>query len=198
MTLLERKPEKMPMIKKSVQKQIDATIKDIWNKNIPKDFEEGYIINEDCLKMSFCYHLRRKLASVLRENNLRIYTEKYWRCMKKKPDIIIAEIRDDFEENTLYSAIREEDVVALLELKFCSDTAKSTSDWMKEDLQKLKEYVQKSKVQCQLYFAVIYEVECEWLHWFDKRSTNNWAAGRVTELDAGMINGNMEFEVHSY
>ena len=88
--------------------------------------------------------------------------------------------------------------MALLELKFCSDTAKSTSDWMKEDLQKLKGYVQKSKVQCQLYFAVIYEVECEWLHWFDKRSTNNWAAGRVTELDAGMINGNMEFEVHSY
>ena len=197
-TLLERKPEKMPMIKKSVQKQIDATIKEIWSKNIPKDFEEGYIINEDCLKMSLCYHLRRKLASVLRENNLRIYTEKYFSGMKKKPDIIIAEIRDDFEENTLYSSIREEDVVALLELKFCSDTAKSTSDWMKEDLQKLKEYVQKSKVQCQLYFAVIYEVECEWLHWFDKRSTNNWAAGRVTELDAGMINGNMEFEVHSY
>lgn len=186
------------MIKKSVQKQIDATIKEIWSKSIPKDFEEGYIINEDCLKMSLCYHLRRKLASVLRENNLRIYTEKYFPSMKKKPDIIIAEIRDDFEENTLYSSIREEDVVALLELKFCSDTAKSTSDWMKEDLQKLKEYVQKSKVQCQLYFAVIYEVECEWLHWFDKRSTNNWAAGRVTELDAGMINGNMEFEVHSY
>lgn len=195
---MERKPEKMPMIKKSVQKQIDATIKEIWSKNIPKDFEEGYIINEDCLKMSLCYHLRRKLASVLRENNLRIYTEKYFPGMKKKPDIIIAEIRDDFEENTLYSSIREEDVVALLELKFCSDTAKSTSDWMKEDLQKLKEYVQKSKVQCQLYFAVIYEVECEWLHWFDKRSTNNWAAGRVTELDAGMINENMEFEVHSY
>lgn len=186
------------MIIKSVQKQIDATIKEIWSKNIPKDFEEGYIINEDCLKMSLCYHLRRKLASVLRENNLRIYTEKYFPGMKKKPDIIIAEIRDDFEENTLYSSIREEDVVALLELKFCSDTAKSTSDWMKEDLQKLKEYVQKSKVQCQLYFTVIYEVECEWLHWFDKRSTNNWATGRVTELDAGMINGNMEFEVHSY
>ena len=186
------------MIKKSVQKQIDATIKEIWSKNIPKDFEEGYIINEDCLKMSLCYHLRRKLASVLRENNLRIYTEKYFPGMKKKPDIIIAEIRDDFEENTLYSSIREEDVVALLELKFCSDTAKSTSDWMKEDLQKLKEYVQKSKVQCQLYFAVIYEVECEWLHWMDGRSTNNWAAGRVTELDAGWINGNMEFEVHSY
>lgn len=64
------------MIKKSVQKQIDATTKEIWSKNIPKDFEEGYIINEDCLKMSLCYHLRRKLASVLRKNSMRIYTEK--------------------------------------------------------------------------------------------------------------------------
>lgn len=186
------------MINKSVQKQIDSTIKEIWNKNIPKDFDEGYIINEDCLKMAFCYHLRRKLAGVLRENNLRIYTEKYFPSMKKKPDIIIVQIREDYSENTLYASVREEDVVALLELKFRSDTAKSTSDWIREDLQKLKEYVQKSKVQCQLYFVVIYEVECEWLHWFDRRSTNNWAAGRVTELDAGWIDGNMEFEVHSY
>ncbi len=197
-TLLEYNPEKKSMINKSVQKQIDSTIKEIWNKNIPKDFDEGYIINEDCLKMVFCYHLRRKLAGVLRENNLRIYTEKYFPSMKKKPDIIIVQIREDYSENTLYASVREEDVVALLELKFRSDTAKSTSDWMREDLQKLKEYVQKSKVQCQLYFVVIYEVECEWLHWFDRRSTNNWAAGRVTELDAGWIDGNMEFEVHSY
>lgn len=186
------------MIRKRIQKQIDATIKEIWMKNIPKDFEEGYIINEDCLKITLCYHLRRKLASVLRENNLRIYTEKYFPQMRKKPDIIIAEIRDDYEENSLYSSIREEDIVALVELKFRSDTAKSTSDWMKEDLKKLKGYVQKSKVKCQLYFAVIYEVKCEWLQWFDGRSTNNWAAGRVTELDAGWINGDMEYEVHSY
>ena len=77
------------MIKKSIQKLIDSTIKEIWNKNISKDFNEGYIINEDCLKIAFCYHLRRKLASVLRDNNLRIYTEKYLDGLKKKPDIII-------------------------------------------------------------------------------------------------------------
>lgn len=186
------------MIQKCVQKQIDTAIKEIWSKNIPKDFENGYIINEDCLKISLCYHLRRKLASVLKENNMRIYTEKYFPVMKKKPDIIIAEIREEYSENTLYDSVREEDIVALLELKFRSDTAKSTSDWMKKDLQKLKEYVQKSKMQCRLYFAVIYEVECEWLHWLDGRSTSSWAAGRVTELDAGWIDGKMKFEVHSY
>lgn len=186
------------MIKKSVRKLIDETIKTIWIKNIPRDFDEGYIINEDCLKMSFCYHLRRKLASVLRDNNLRIYTEKYFPAMRKKPDIIIAEIRNDFPENSLYSSIREEDIVALLELKFRSDSSQSTSDWIQADIKKMKDYVQKSNVQCQLYFAVIYEVECEWLHWLDRRSTNNWAAGTVTELDAGYIDGKMEYEVHTY
>ena len=186
------------MIKKSVEKEIDRVIKDIWNKNIPKDFKSGYIINEDCLKMSLCYHLRRRLASLLNDNNLRIYTEKYFSGIKKKPDIIIAQMRDEYSENTLYDSIREEDVVALFELKFISETAKSTADWVKADLQKLKVYVQKSDLQCPLYFVVIYEVECEYLNWFDGRRTKNWAAGKVTELDAGWIDGKMQYEIYSY
>jgi hypothetical protein len=142
--------------------------------------------------------LRRKLSSILKENGLRIYTEKYFPGIKKKPDIIIAQIRDEYEERSLYSSIREEDVVALFELKFTSEAAQSTAEWMKDDISKLKEYAQKSRLQCPLYFAVIYEVECSWLNWMDKRSTNNWAAGRVTELDAGWIDGIMNYEVHSY
>ncbi len=101
------------MVNKEISMKIGKAIKEIWMKNIPKDFSKGYIINEDCLK-------------------------------------------------------------------------------------KLKDYVQKSKFQCPLYFAVIYEVECCWLHWLDKRSKNNWASGRVTELDAGWIDGIMNYEVHSY
>ena len=58
---------KIPMIKKSVRKLIDETIKTIWIKNIPRDFDEGYIINEDCLKISFCYHLRRKAVKFMNE-----------------------------------------------------------------------------------------------------------------------------------
>lgn len=186
------------MISKEISRKIDQTIKEIWLKNIPKDFEEGYLINEDCLKMSLCYHLRRKLATLLKENDLRIYTEKYFPDIKKKPDIIIAKIREDFQEDSLYSSIREEDVVALLELKFKSDTAVSTESWMKDDVWKLKEYVQNSKIDCPLYFAVIYEVECSRLSWLDGRSTNNWAANRVTELDAGYMDGRMEYEINSY
>ena len=163
------------MNKRRISSIIDQTIKEVWIKNIPKDFAEGYIINEDCLKMSLCYHLRRKLAGMLKENGLRIYAE-----------------------NSLYDSIREEDVVALLELKFTSDAALSTENWMKDDVWKLKEYVQTSRLQCPLYFAVIYEVECSRLNWLDGRSTNHWAADRVTELDAGWIDGKMEFEINTY
>lgn len=186
------------VIKKSVVKEIDQVIKEIWTKNIPKDFAEGYIINEDCLKMCICYHLRRKLAILLKENQLRIYTEKYFPNMKKKPDIIIAQMKDNFTENSLYESIHEENVVALLELKFVGGTAQSTVNWVKKDLRKLKYYVQKSKLDCLLYFAVIYEVDCCWLYWMDRRSTKNWATGRVTELDAGQMEGKMQFEVHPY
>lgn len=186
------------MIKKVVKQQIHQTIQEIWEKNIPKDFNAGYIVNEDCLKMSLCYHLRRKLSTILIENNLRIYTEKYFPAIKKKPDIIIVEIRDNYPENSLYDSIREEDVIVLFELKFRSDAAHTTEAWMKQDVWKLKDYVKKSKIQSNLYFAVIYEVECSWLNWLDNRSTNNWAKGRITELNAGWINGKMQYEVHTY
>ena len=36
------------------------------------------------------------------------------------------------------------------------------------------------------------------LNWLDTKSKNNWAKGRVTELDAGYINDEMIFEVFSY
>jgi hypothetical protein len=65
-------------------------------------------------------------------------------------------------------------------------------------LKKLRGYASYEGFHCPLYFAVIYEVPCEWLHWFDKRSTNNWAKGRVTELDAGGIGEDIVFEVNEY
>ncbi|MCI8643198.1 MAG: hypothetical protein HFG79_06925 [Lachnospiraceae bacterium] len=38
------------MISKEIGIKIEKAIKEIWLKNIPKNFSEGYIINEDCLK----------------------------------------------------------------------------------------------------------------------------------------------------
>ena len=186
------------MVKKTVTKEIDRVIKEIWMKNIPKDFNEDYLINEDSLKMAQCYHMRRKLSALLKENNLRIYTEKYFPEMRKKPDIIIAEVKKEYKENNLYDSIHPENVAALIELKFKGDMSQSTANWIREDLKKLKEYANYSGLSCPLYFGVIYEVDCEWLHWFDKRSTTNWAAGRVTELDAGWIGDKFLFEVNQY
>ena len=80
--------------------------------------------------MSLCYHLRRKLATVLKENNLRIYTEKFFPELKKKTDIIIVELPKECTENSLYASIKEENVVALFELKFTGDTTQSTVNWM--------------------------------------------------------------------
>lgn len=36
------------------------------------------------------------------------------------------------------------------------------------------------------------------MNWIDQRSSKNWANGRVTELDAAILDGEMSFEVHSY
>ena len=96
----------IPMISKEISIKIDKVIKEIRMKNIPRDFSEGYIINENCLKMIFCYHLQRKLSAILNESDLRIYTEKYFSGIKKKPDIIIAQLRDEYEENSSYTSIR--------------------------------------------------------------------------------------------
>jgi hypothetical protein len=186
------------MVKKSVVKEIDRIIKDVWLQNIQKDYLEHYLINEDCLKMAMCYHMRRKMTRLLKENNLRIYTEKHFPELNKRPDIIIAEIKDDYIENSLYDSIHPEDIVALIELKFTGDKSKSTEDWVKDDLRKLRGYASYEGFHCPLYFGVIYEVPCEWLHWFDKRSTNNWAKGRVTELDAGGIGEDIVFEINEY
>ena len=39
--------EEKPLVNEEIKNKIDQTIKEIWLKNIPKDFDEGYIINED-------------------------------------------------------------------------------------------------------------------------------------------------------
>lgn len=90
------------------------------------------------------------------------------------------------------------DIATIIELKYDGGNAMSASDYIKTDMPKLKEYVCSLNYNCQYYFGVIYETDCEWLHWFDKRSTINWANGRLTELNAGYLGETMYFEVNSY
>ena len=58
------------MISENVMKEIDHTIKEIWLNNIAKDYSNHFLLKEDSLKCCFYYHLRRKLATLLKELSL--------------------------------------------------------------------------------------------------------------------------------
>lgn len=90
------------------------------------------------------------------------------------------------------------DVIAIMELKFDGGNSIGTINAIRNDLQKIKNYIQSGKLLCQYYFGVIYEAERVNLNWLDKRSTNNWAKNYVTELNAGGLDGYMWFGVNSY
>ena len=183
------------MVSEDVIEQIDRVIKEIWVKNLPDDYADNYMLKEASLKCCFYYHLRRKLAVLLRENNLRIYSEFYFPELGYAADLAIVEVDVEKEEKHLRNQVT--DVVAVIELKYDGGNAERTAVWIKSDIPKIKNYVG-ADVSRQFYFAVIYETECSRLTWMDKRSTNNWASGRVTELDAGYIDGEMWFEVNPY
>jgi len=183
------------LISKEIVEKIDATIKNTWINNIQKDYNSLSLLKEDSVKCSFYYHLRRKLASLLDANSLRIYPEYYIKELGYRADLAIVKV--DFETEKDYLKDMIFDVVAVIEIKFASGNSERSEKWIKSYLSKIKNYV-KYNSDFQLYFASIYETECDHLRWFDKRSTNNWADGHVVELSAGYINGKMKFEVHSY
>lgn len=184
------------MISKEIIKEVDCAIKRLWTNNIQEDYHVYALLREDSLKCCLYYHLRRELSKLLEDNNLRIYPEFYFPKLQYRADIAIVQIDPDLDEEHLEDMVT--DVVAVFELKYSSDSAKSTAAWIKKDIKKIKNYIQKGKLQCQFYFAVIYETECSVLNWLDKRSTNNWASGYITELNAGYIDEKMIFEFHSY
>lgn len=184
------------MISPKIIKEIDAIIKETWLKNIQKDYSNLYLLKEDGLKCSFYYHLRRKLAKLLKEYNLRIYPEFYFAQLGYYADIAIVQIDLESEQNHLKNMVT--DVIAVIELKYAGGNSKATEEWIKSDIPKIKNYIQGGKVTCQFYAAFVYETECSYLKLLDKRSANNWASGYVTELNAGYLDGKMTFEVNSY
>ena len=182
------------MISKNVLKEIDRAVKEIWLNEVVNDYDDGFLFKEDSLKCCLYYHLRNRLEKLLKDNNLRIYPEFYFSELKYRADIAIVEM--DPKSEALYLRDRVKDVVAIFELKYDGGNAEGTAAVIKNDVWKIKDYIQKGKLLCQYYFAVIYETECYALNWLDKRNT--WAKGYVTELDAGLLDGEMWFEVHAY
>ena len=184
------------MIKKSVKKQIDKNIKDVWLEDICEDYGNGLLIKEASLQCALYHHLRNRLADILEANSLYIYPEFYFKDLKYRADLVIAEM--DMNIPSAYLSTRVTDIAAVIELKYAGGNAKTTEKYIKSDMPKLKQYFQSLSYNCQLYFGVIYETECSWLSWFDKRTTNNWGSGWLTELNAGRIDNDTIFEVNSY
>lgn len=183
------------MIAKSVRRTLDQTIKRVWLKEVCADYGSGKLLREASLQSSLYHHLRIHLEDVLEENSLFLYPEFYIPELRYKADLAIVGM-DLSAGGTLSSRLA--DIAAIIELKYDGGTAQGTVDVIKADLQKLRRYARWMEDGCQLYFGVIYETECAWLHWLDRRSTEHWADGCVTELNAGYLDGEMIFEVNSY
>lgn len=184
--------------------QIDAAIKSIWLNEIPKDYSGRHLLKEDSLKNAFYFHLRSALSTLLEKNNLRIFPEFNDASIKKKgyrADLAIVKVPQCFT-GYMGNAIKEEDVYAIIELKYVSGRQSGINAVLK-DVQKLKQYIQQSKFpECQYYLGIIHETsfDSSQLWWLDKRQTNNWANGRVTELGACYIDNadGLGFMVTSY
>ncbi len=183
------------MITKKARQEIDRVIKNIWLQEICEDYGKGRLLREASLQSSLYHHLRSHLELLLGDNSLYIYPEFYIPELKYRSDLAIVQM--DLSAGGRLSN-RVADIAAIIELKFEGGTAQGTQDVIKADLQKLKRYAGQTGEGCQLYFGVIYETECVWLHWLDRRSTGHWADGCVTELNAGYLNDVMTFEVNSY
>lgn len=181
---------------------IDKVIKELWTEDIAADYDAHRLLKEDCLKNSFYYHLRRKLGDdFLEANRLQIFTEFNDGPLHgtgKRADIAIVKLMPEGEDGYpghLRNYI--EDVVAIIELKH--KNGQSATEEIYKDFKKLKDYIQKDKIDCQYYEGVIHEVQWEEKAWLDKRSTNNWAKGKVTELVASCNEDyEIEFDVFSY
>ena len=184
------------MISDAVRVEIDRTIKNVWLNEICSDYAAGKLIKEASLQCSLYHHLQEKLSEQLRQHNLFIYPEFYFRELKYFADLAIVQM--DMSLNTDFLGDRVTDVAAVIELKYDGGYAKSTSDYIRSDIPKLKEYIKKLPYNAQYYFGVIFEAECWWLNWADKRASNSWAKGYLTELNAGYLDEKMFFEINSY
>lgn len=173
-------------------KGIDKAIKQIWVNEIANDYAENFLLKEDTLKNAFYHHLRNRLDAILSEKNLRIYTE-FNECglktRRKRADLAIVKMKDE-PSNSEYLGEDVESVLALIELKFTSGGARSINTIF-EDVAKTKNYIQDKKyadmyMNCQFYLGIIHEHTYKHsdLQWLGKRQYNNWAKGRLTELNA--------------
>ena len=172
---------------------LDRAIKETWKPYIEKDYKTDYILNEDTLKNAFYYQLRLKLEEHKVLRGLRIYTEctgfgfnQIYQKKHLRPDMVVA---------------NGEQIVAVVEFKYKNMCCYGLEGEILRDFEKMRIYQRKNRCldeHCQFYVAAITPGEFSRPAWLDKRQTNHWAKGWVTELNAHMPNGKMQFDIISY
>lgn len=181
-------------------KQIDCAIKRAWRDDISQDYGKNKLLKEDTLKNALYFHIRKRIESLCEMYNLRIYTEynvSVPRQNNMRADIAIVEMDFDLDVGRLSDRVKK--VLAIIELKYAN-----SPNYISQDIGKIKTYKTISELEgCQYYMGVVNERRyMERAFWLDKRQTNNWANGCVTELDAcryiNYNDGRMAFSVYSY
>lgn len=191
------------MLKKEyeyIMKQIDYAIKKAWLKDVSRDYSKAKLLKEDTLKSALYFHIRKRIDSLCEMYNLRIYTEYNESVLRQnsmRADIAIVEM--DLDSDAWYLGDRVKKVLAIIELKYAN-----SPNYIAQDIDKIKRYKSLPELDgCQYYLGILNERDyAERAFWLDKRQTNNWANGCVTELDAcrySNYNDNkMAFSVYSY
>ena len=75
----------------AIREKIDKAIKEVWLNEICHEYGVGNLIREASLQCSLYHHLRNKLDTILKENNLCLYPEFYFKDLKYRADLAIVE-----------------------------------------------------------------------------------------------------------
>lgn len=182
----------------NIKQYIHEHVKEIWKNEIPTDYENCHLLKEDSLKNALYYHLRTHLNDAfLTEHNLRIYTEFSDGPLKKtgkRADLAIVKVENPEEYAYIGDSVSE--VIALFELKYKASYTAIKS--IQEDVQKIRDYIEKDKINCQYYLIGIREIEAEQNSYINK--TDAWAKNKVTELTGSYdsTSNSVIFEVHEH
>lgn len=178
--------------------KLDRIIKGIWMNELQSDYRNDLILNEDTLKNALYYHLRTHFEKDSEFNDLFIFTEcnDYGFCeMGCRPDLVIA--TKDYSKESNYKRIYIDEVLAVFELKYKAENCYNAADKIYCDFSKFKAY-KSLYPNSQFYNIAVTLGDFNRPAWLDKRQTNNWADGCVTELIAYEPGGALAFQIYSY
>ncbi|ACB83964.1 hypothetical protein [Natranaerobius thermophilus] len=161
---------------KNLRNELHKNIINTWKK-IKKDYDEGWLYREGTLVNAFYHHLRNDLGDdYFINNDIRIYTEFYVGTKKRVwVDMCIVKLSKD--QNYFL------DYLSIIEFKFLSGQA--SLDYFYNDVTKIKE-LSKEFPSTKFYIATIHEDywQRDVYSWLSTNQRENWAKGKVTELNA--------------